>query len=208
MAWPRGLSGNLPIDQLSKQMARGAASGAAPGSAGNIMPGPSAVRGPPARMTSGGATGGTAGNPMRGGAPPMAKGRYQQIAGSPNPGAPVTPATIKAPTPGSVRSHSLALGGLKHMMAAGHISAADGARMANTSRAHIDSYNKAKPKAPPKMKFGSLGGMGGNGSGPGAGLAGGLGSSLGPAASGAGGLGGGGSIPSTPGGGGSPFDMD
>jgi hypothetical protein len=192
---------NATLNQLKNQSARGLEHGASPGSAGNIMPGPAATKGPPARMPSGGATAGTGGNPPRGGAPPSAKGSYQRIAGSPSPGGIPKPGSFPAPNPGSVRSHALALGGLKHMVAAGHIQPAHAKKMEATSRAHIASYGASKPKAPKAPRFGSLGGMGAMG-GPGGAP------SLGQAATGAGGQpSSGGLIPGTAMTGGTPLDQ-
>src|ERR1700682_2876768 len=95
---------NATLDNLRKQMARGGQHGASPGSSGNVMPGPSAVTADAVPSSSGGATAGLGANPSRVGAPPKGVGSYQQIKGSP------------APSSNSVRSHSLALGGLKHMV--------------------------------------------------------------------------------------------
>jgi hypothetical protein len=140
---------NASLDELRNQMARGGQHGAAPGSAGNIMPGANMQ---PARTSSGGTTAGTAANPSRVGNPPISSGSYQPIAGSPGPSAP--------PTAESVRTHSLALGGLKHMVAAGHLHPTHAAKMEQASRAHIAAYKGAgAAKAPPApRRFGALGG--------------------------------------------------
>jgi hypothetical protein len=134
---------NAGLDQLRNEMARGAA-GASPGSAGNIMQGAN-MQPTPASM--GGGTGGTQGIPAAGGPVPPAAGQ------------PLNSGMGGAPTLDSVRTHSLALGGLKHMVAAGHIQPAHAKAMESKSRAHIAAYNKgAKPAAAPTRKFGALGG--------------------------------------------------
>jgi hypothetical protein len=117
---------NASIEQLRGQMANGA-TGASPGSAGNIMPGPNMQ---PAQTPMGGPGGGTG---------------------------PTAPA---GPTLDSVRTHSLAIGGLKHLVTAGHIQPHHAKAMEAKSRAHIAAYN-AKSKSPavaPPRKFGALGG--------------------------------------------------
>lgn len=75
------------------------------------------------------------------------------------------PATVSrggatgVPTADSVRTHSLALGGIKHLVDAGHIHPTHAAQMERKSRAHIASYKGAKkPAAPATRRFGALGG--------------------------------------------------
>jgi hypothetical protein len=160
---------NATNDELRNQSARGAAHGASPGSAGNI-----GGRMGAAKPAMGGATAGLAANPSRMGAPPSAAGAYQQIKGSPAPMAP--------PTADSVRTHSLALGGMKHMVAAGHIQPHHAKAMEAKSRAHIAAYHGSKgaTAAPGPRRFGALGG------------------SLGAPATGAAGMNSGGMAPNTP----------
>lgn len=145
-----GMAGKLPsinagMDELRGQMARGGQHGASPGSAGNI-----GGRMGMASPAMGGGTAGLGANPSRMGNPPVSSGNYQQIAGSPGPSAP--------PTAQSVRTHSLALGGMKHMVAAGHLQPAHAKAMEAKSRAHIAAYSAAKQPAPRVTRFGSLGG--------------------------------------------------
>ena len=68
------------------------------------------------------------------------------------------------PTAASAGPHALAIGGMPHTVAAGHIHPAHGQQMIAMSQAHISSYNRAqlksakataRPKAP--KSFGSLG---------------------------------------------------
>lgn len=149
---------NATLEALRKQSARGSEHGAAPGSASNIG-GRTGIASPAA----GGATAGLGANPSRVGAPRPAVGAYQKIAGSPGPTAP--------PTPASVRTHSLAIGGMKHLVAAGHIQPAHAKQMEAKSRAHIAAYQKMKPVGAPAAKaprFGALGGMKAGGLGGGA----------------------------------------
>lgn len=142
---------NATVDELHRESARGLEHGASPGSARNIMPGSNMS---PGRPAAGGSTAGLGANPSRVGNPRPVAGAYKQIAGSPAPSAP--------PTAESVRSHSLALGGMKHMVAAGHIQPAHAKQMEAKSRAHIAAYQKGKPAAASPAKasrFGALGGM-------------------------------------------------
>lgn len=131
---------NATNDELRNQSAKGAASGSAPGSAGNV-----GGRMGAAKPAMGGATAGLAANPSRVGNPPISSG---------SPGS--------QPTADSVRTHSLALGGMKHMVAAGHIQPAHAKQMEAKSRAHIAAYKGSKSAAPaPKAagpRFGALGG--------------------------------------------------
>lgn len=73
---------------------------------------------------------------------------------------------MRKPTPESVRTHSLALGGIKHMVAAGHIQSHHAKAMEDKSRAHIASYKGGsgakKAAAPATRRFGSLGGGAGH----------------------------------------------
>jgi hypothetical protein len=134
---------NAGLDQLRNEMARGATPGS-PGSSGNVMPGSNMSPGMP---SMGGATGGTQGIPARNGQPPAAGGQ------------PFNSGVGGAPTLNSVRTHSLALGGLKHMVAAGHIAPHHAKAMEVKSRAHIAAYNKVKaPAVAAPRKFGALGG--------------------------------------------------
>jgi hypothetical protein len=141
---------NATNDELRRQSSHGA-QGASPGSAKNIGGGMGA-----AKPAMGGGTAGLAANPSRVGNPPVSAGSYQKIAGSPGPSAP--------PTLGSVRTHSLAIGGMKHMVAAGHIQPEHAKQMEAKSRAHIAAYKGGKGAggaAKPAMagpRFGALGG--------------------------------------------------
>jgi broad specificity phosphatase PhoE len=150
-----GMAGKLPsinagMNELRGQMARGA-QGPSSANIGGRMGA--------ASPAMGGATAGLGANPSRMGNPPVSAGNYQQIAGSPGPSAP--------PTSQSVRTHSLALGGMKHLVAAGHLQPAHAKAMEAKSRAHIAAYKGAKgqmrPAASQPRRFGSLGGMGGGG---------------------------------------------
>jgi hypothetical protein len=134
---------NAGLDQLRNEMARGAV-GASPGSAGNVAAGAN-MR--PAMPSMGGPTAGTQGIPAAGGPVPPAGGALP-VSGMGG-----------APTLDSVRTHSLALGGMKHMVAAGHIQPHHAKAMESKSRAHIAAYNKTSkaPAAAPR-KFGALGG--------------------------------------------------
>jgi len=88
----------------------------------------------------------------------MGSGSYQPIKGSPGPDAPPTP------TAQSVRAHALAIGGLKHAVAVGHLPAAHAKKMEAKSRAHIAAYKNAqKNAAPATTRFGALGGSGAGG---------------------------------------------
>lgn len=66
------------------------------------------------------------------------------------------------PTSDSVRAHSLALGGIKHLVNAGHIQPLHAKAMETKSRKHIASYKGGsgakKAAAPATRRFGSLGG--------------------------------------------------
>src|SRR5438309_9479536 len=115
---------NASMDELLRQSSSGIEHGSSPGSAGNI-----GGRMGMAAPAMGGGTAGLGANPSRMGQPQPAAGSYQQIAGSPGPSAP--------PTAESVRTHSLALGGMKHMVAAGHIQPHHAKAMEAKSRAHI-----------------------------------------------------------------------
>lgn len=144
---------NAGMDELRRQSSRGIEHGSSPGSAGNI-----GGRMGSAAPAMGGSTAGLGANPSRVGNPPVSQGHYQQIAGSPGPSAP--------PTAESVRTHSLALGGMQHMVAAGHIQPHHAKAMEAKSRAHIAAYRGAKGQNKPAMaapRFGALGGMGGGG---------------------------------------------
>lgn len=120
----------INANDLRAQMARGAMGTNSPGSAPNIMPGANMQ---PVQTPAGGPGGGI---------------------GSTAPMGPTMP------TLDSVRTHSLALGGLKHMVDAGHIQPVHAKAMEAKSRAHIASYSKAKggAKAAAPRKFGALGG--------------------------------------------------
>ena len=128
---------NATNDELRNQSSHGA-QGASPGSAKNI--GGRMGMASPAR---GGSTAGLKANPSRTGNPPISVGA--------------------APTLESVRTHSLALGGMKHMLAAGHIAPHHAKQMEAKSRAHIAAYKGGKGAAPAAQprRFGSLGGMAG-----------------------------------------------
>lgn len=146
---------NAGMDELKGQMARGSQHSAAPGSAGNV-----GGRMGMAKPAMGGTTAGLGANPSRVGAPAPVSGAYKPIAGSPGPMSP--------PTAESVRTHSLALGGMKHMVAAGHLQPHQAKAMEAKSRAHIASYKSAGKTQQPMggPRFGSLGGMGGGSGGP------------------------------------------
>lgn len=122
----------INANDLRAQMARGAMGTNSPGSSPNIMPGANMQ---PVQTPAGGTGGGIGGT------------------------APMGP-TMGAPTLDSVRTHSLALGGMKHMVDAGHIQPVHAKAMEAKSRAHIASYSKAKGVAKPAAprKFGALGG--------------------------------------------------
>jgi hypothetical protein len=148
---------NATLDNLRRQMSRGEQHGAAKGSAGNVMPGPAATTATPSLASTAGTTAGLGANPSRVGAVPASTGNYQQIKGSPAPAGP--------PTPDTVRTHSLALGGLKHLVDAGHLHPTHARAMESKSRAHIAAYKKsntgAKKAAAPASRFGALGAQGG-----------------------------------------------
>src|SRR6516165_3159711 len=176
---------NPPLDpnKLGKMMARGAASGSSPGSAGNLMPGANAMSSS-AKLSSGGGSASLGGIPSRGGAPAMGTGgAFKAIAGSPKPMSMPKPGGFPAPKPGSamakgaskvpgatidsVRSAGRALGHIQGLVNGKHMSPAMGAKMSAPHLSHIDGYNKMRASAPraskPTMgKFGSLGaGLGG-----------------------------------------------
>lgn len=155
---------NASIDELRNQMARGLEHRGAPGSAGNIMPGPNALTGGGVRAPSGGGSAGLKGIPSRVGAPAPVKGRYAQITGSPAPGKALTPGSVPSsalggatPTRESMLAHGRLLGAVKTVRAMhGDHPHLQGAHAKAT--AHIAAYRnqaKALPKGP---KFGSLGG--------------------------------------------------
>jgi len=151
---------NATNDELRNQSARGAEHGASPGSADNI-----GGRMGAAKPAMGGGTAGLKANPSRVGNPPISSG-----------------APGSQPTADSVRTHSLALGGMKHMVAAGHIQPHHAKAMEAKSRAHIAAYkgSKGAAAAPTPRRFGALGG------------------SLGAPATGAAGMNSGGQAPNTP----------
>jgi len=145
---------NVTVDQLRRMASHGAAGP----TQGNVSPSPPGMRS--AAPAMGGATAGVRANPSRVGMPPVS-------AGAPAMGSAQPPARGGAPmgmpTPQSVRTHALAIGGLKHAVAAGHIAPHHARAMEAKSRAHIAAYSASKGAgaAKPRGGFGALGGAGG-----------------------------------------------
>jgi hypothetical protein len=167
---------NSSLDELRNQMARGLQHGASPGSASNVMPGPSALSGMATRAPSGGGSAGLTGIPSRTGAVNPVRGTYQGITGSPAGGThAVTPGHVGAkalagatPTRESMLAHGRLLGAVKTVRAMHgdhpHLQSAHA-----KATAHIAAYtnmNKTQMAAGPK--FGSLGGSAVPGAGGGA----------------------------------------
>lgn len=166
---------NAGMDELRRESNRGADMGRAPGSAGNVMPGPDATRGSGVRVPSGGATAPVKGIPSRMGAAPAAMGTYKNQPGSPAGGMhQVTPGTVPPSTLGgaskardAMLAHGRVLAGVSAIRAVHgdhpHLSMAH-----SKSSAHIAGYkNKMKNSdraAGPK--FGALGGSTVPGAGP------------------------------------------
>lgn len=132
---------NATIEDLQRQMAKGGQSGSSSGSAGNIMPGPSAISSQPARGVSGGATGGIAGNPARGGNPPIS--------------------SVGSPMGTTTRDHALTLASTTHLAKMGHPHPQHH-QIRAMAQAGIKALKANKgPASSAPRKFGALGGAGG-----------------------------------------------
>lgn len=148
---------NAGMADLQRMMARGA-SGASPGSAGNIMPGPSASAGSAAPVAKGMASGGAPGmgNPSRGGQPPISAGPPQMGSGQPPAVGGATP--ISQPP----HMHALTKASATHLLNSGHISPAVHRSIHSAANAGLAAHKAAKGAAPgggaQVRKFGALGG--------------------------------------------------
>lgn len=158
----------LKSSNRAPTMNQGAQMGNAPGSAGNYAPGANMV---PQRHSGGGQTSGIVGIPSRGGEPPRGMGQPFHTTGAPPQNAPVTPGAVSMKALGAAspkgantsRMHSLALGGLKHAMAAHPQHAKAINQMMKASRDHLGSVRKDKMKNQTptgQVSFGQLGGSG------------------------------------------------
>jgi hypothetical protein len=144
-------------------MATGA-KGMNPRSAGNVMPGPSAMSPPGGGMS--GAVGGIQGIPARNGAPPMGQGQPFNTMGAPKQNSPVTSGTMSPKgLAGASRGketwgHARTLGAIAHLrsLPGGNHPHLDGLHSKATAGLQSMKSKKADSNT---VKFGSLGGPSG-----------------------------------------------